>query len=460
MNMRTEKLRVLLTVLLCTLLLCGCASGLPERDEKEASPAQTEETGQSETKKTEELKKESEEISEAGEPDEDREEKAVSEDASTAEEADVNEDPETEEQAMTEEPEEKSPEAAASEDPEVLSVLENMSLEARVAQMFVLLPEQLTGMGQVTEAGDVTRAALESFPVGGLLYNDGSLESYEQTKALLADTQQISRETTGLPMLTFVDEEGGIVTRISGRFPEVPWIESMAAYGARGSEEEAYQTGQVMGSYLADLGFTCDCAPVADVLTNPDNYVIGERSFGSDPELVAGMAAALGKGLESEGVTAVYKHFPGHGGTAEDTHEGYSSLEKTKEELYACDLIPFISAIENGAKIIMAAHITLPNITEEDLPASLSPEILAGLLRGELGYDGLIITDALNMGAVTNQYTSAEAAVMAVRAGADMILMPADPFSAYQAVLDAVYSGEITPERIDESVLRILELKL
>ena len=135
-------------------------------------------------------------------------------------------------------------------------------------------------------------------------------------------------------------------------------------------------------------------------------------------------------------------------------------MEKTKEELYACDLIPFISAIENGAKIIMAAHITLPNITEEDLPASLSPEILAGLLRGELGYDGLIITDALNMGAVTNQYTSAEAAVMAVRAGADMILMPADPFSAYQAVLDAVYSGEITPERIDESVLRILELKL
>lgn len=337
--------------------------------------------------------------------------------------------------------------------------LQNMSLEAKVAQMFVILPEQLTGVAAVTQAGETTRAALMSFPVGGLLYMEGSLENYIQTKQLLADTQQLSYEITGLPMLTLVDEEGGIVRRISGTFPEVPEIESMAALGSRGSTEEAFQTGRTIGGYLSDLGFNCDCAPVADVLTNPENTVIGERSFGPDPQLVADMASALGSGLESEGVTAIYKHFPGHGGTADDSHDGYTYLDKTIEELYDCELIPFIRAIENGAKMIMAAHISLPNIVSEDLPASLNYEILTGLLRGELGFQGVIITDAMNMGAIANRFTSGEAAVLAIHAGADLILMPMDPYAAYQQVLSAVEAGEISEERINESVRMILQLK-
>ena len=268
-------------------------------------------------------------------------------------------------------------------------------------------------------------------------------------------------ERLNLPAFLSVDEEGGRVARIggSGRF-DVPVIGSMSEIGESGDKDRAYRTGAEIGAYLSALGFNLDFAPIADVLSNPDNTVVKGRSFGSDPENVSALALSVANGLHDQGVLSVYKHFPGHGATAGDTHDGYAFTEKTIEELQSCELIPFRDGIRAGIPFIMVGHFSLPQVTGNSLPASLSPAVITGLLREEMGFDGIVITDALNMGAIAQQYSSAEAAILALKAGNDILLMPADFKSAYQGVLDAVARGELTTERIDESVRRILRIKL
>ena len=210
---------------------------------------------------------------------------------------------------------------------------------------------------------------------------------------------------------------------------------------------------------MKELNFNVDFAPVADVFSNPENTVIGDRAFGSDPELVSEMVSMTVKGLQSEGVLATLKHFPGHGDTAEDSHSGYASSYRSLEELERCDFLPFRAGIEVDAAFVMAGHISLPNVLNDQTPASLSYEIVTELLRKKMQFNGIIITDALNMGAISQHYSSGEAAVMAVDAGVDMLLMPADFYAAYEALLNAVQEGRISQERIDESVLRILQTK-
>ena len=203
-----------------------------------------------------------------------------------------------------------------------------------------------------------------------------------------------------------------------------------------------------------------DFAPDADVITNPQNTVIGDRSFGTDPVLVGEMTADAVAGFQDQGISACIKHFPGHGQTEGDTHEGYAYTEKTLEEMKNSDLIPFQEGIKAGTDFVMVSHISAPNALSQDLPASLSSEIITDLLRGEMGYEGIIITDAMNMGAIAENYDSAQAAVMSFQAGADMILMPEDFQAAYQGILQAVSSGTISEERLNQSVVRILETKL
>ena len=339
--------------------------------------------------------------------------------------------------------------------------LQSMTLEQKVAQMFAVTPDTLTGVEGTTIFGDITRDALTRLPLGGLIYTRDNLQNADQTRVMLQMTQAFSEEHTGLPMLFFVDEEGGTVTRISGNegFPEIPQISSMAVVGAGGDTEQALAVGETIGAYLSDLGFNVDLAPVADILSDPASQVIGTRSFGSDPQVVADMAAAMGTGLESQGVLACYKHFPGHGSTAADTHEGSASSNKTLEQLKECELLPFQTAIDRGARMIMVSHISLPNVIGYATPASLSPYLLKNILREQMGFEGLIITDAMNMGAVTDNYTAAEAAILAVQAGADMILMPDDLWSAYTAVVHAVQDGQIREADIDAAVSRILKVK-
>lgn len=345
--------------------------------------------------------------------------------------------------------------------PEVQKYLDDMTDEEKVAQLFVVTPDALTGIEAVNQAGDGTKEAIDKTPVGGIIYMSDNLQATTQTKEMLANTNQYSKDRVGLPMFLCVDEEGGTVARIagSGRF-DVTNVGNMSDIGATGTVEDAREVGETIGTYMAELGFNVDFAPVADVLTNQENSIVKYRSFGSDVDVCSRMSIAVAEGLNSKGIEATYKHFPGHGATAGDTHLGAAFTTKTIDELKEQELVPFQDAIDNGARFIMVSHISAPNITGHDTPASLSKEIVTDLLRDDMGYDGIVVTDAMEMGAISTKYKSDEAAVMSIQAGADMILMPEDFELAYNGVLEAVKSGEISEERLNESVARIIEIKL
>lgn len=344
--------------------------------------------------------------------------------------------------------------------PTVEEIMERMTLEEKVLQLFMVTPEALTGVDEVYAAGAKTEESINRYPVGGIVYFKQNLRSPEQVTDMLTRTQKYFRDRIGVEAFLAVDEEGGQVARISGREEfGVASFPDMSEIGASGEPQRAYEVGDKIGTYLADLGFNMDFAPVADVLTNPENTVVARRSFGTDGAVTAAFSNEVVKGLQSHGVSAVLKHFPGHGGTAADSHEGYAATERTLEELTAEDFVPFKEGIDAGARFIMSGHIAAPAVTGDDTPTSLSSKMLTEILRQTMGYNGIIITDALNMGAVTSSYSSAEAAVKALQAGNDMLLMPENFQEAYQGVLAAVHDGRLSEERIDQSVERILKVK-
>ncbi|WP_081669053.1 glycoside hydrolase family 3 protein [Butyrivibrio sp. VCB2001] len=341
---------------------------------------------------------------------------------------------------------------------EVEKILSEMTLEEKIYQMFVLNPEQLTGVGQVTSAGERTRNCLEKYPVGGILYFGPNIQDPEQTKNMLAVVRTYGMEIEGVPLFLCVDEEGGRIARIAGN-PSFT-VQKTKPVAQIADAAEAYEAGNVIGSYLSELGFNVDFAPVSDVLTNPDNVVIGDRSFGSDAEVVAEYSRKYLEGLHNNEVLGVYKHFPGHGATSGDTHTGFSGTDKTLDEMMEVELLPFSKAQSDGADMVMVSHISVPEILGDNTPCSLSHYMITDVLRNMLGYEGLIITDAMNMSAITVNYTNEEAAVLAVNAGVDLILTPGD-FKVYHAViLKKVRDGEISEERIDDSVRRIISKKI
>ncbi|MCD8364627.1 MAG: N-acetylmuramoyl-L-alanine amidase, partial [Clostridiales bacterium] len=378
-------------------------------------------------------------------------------------ESEVSAEPETVETVDSEDGQEAE-EAEAAEltlEEKVAAKLEKLTLEEKIAQMFVVTPEALTGVSTAVQAGSTTQAAIEAYPVGGIIYMADNLQTPSQTTQMLENTMAYSQEAVGLPIFLSIDEEGGSVARVASNSAfGVTDVGDMCDIGASGDTEAAYEAGKTIGSYLSELGFNLDFAPVADVLTNSENQVVKKRSFGSDADLVSEMVEREVTGLEEEGVIACIKHFPGHGATGGDTHESSVAAYRTLEELYESELVPFADQIEAGISFIMVGHFSLPEVTGDDTPCSLSSAIVTDLLREEMGYDGIVITDALNMSAVSDMYSSAQAAVRAVEAGVDMLLMPEDFHSAYNGLLDAVESGEISEERIDESVTRILSVKM
>lgn len=303
---------------------------------------------------------------------------------------------------------------------------------------------------------DASLETLRSIQPGGVVLFGENIRTTEQVRELIGSV----RNSCALPPFFAVDQEGGTVQRIS-RTDLIPatTIPPMRDVGRTGNLLLARKIGGVIGSELGVFGFNMDFAPVCDVFSNPQNTVIGTRSFSSDPQQAADFSCALSEGLRSEGIIPVCKHFPGHGDTALDTHAGRVSLSKTLDELRRTELVPFRAQIAAGAEVIMAAHISLPEISGNDAPATMLPEVIGGILRGELGFRGVVVTDSLSMGAVTQYYSSGEAAVLAVKAGADMLLMPDDPAEAKRALLAAVKRGEISAARIDESAARILALK-
>lgn len=341
---------------------------------------------------------------------------------------------------------------------EAEDILSRMTLEEKVYQMFIITPEQLTGAESLTAAGDTTKDSLQKYPVGGLVYFSNNLTSVEQTSEMLENSQGYALEIEGLPLFLCVDEEGGRIARIANNSSF--GVEKVKAMGDMESAEEAFKAGSVIGGYLSGLGFNVDFAPDADVLTNPENKVIGDRSFGDDPEIVTEYAAAYSDGLHQSGVLSTFKHFPGHGATAGDTHEGFAYIDKTLEELKENELVPFAAAKDQNIDMVMVSHISVPDILGDNTPSTLSEYMITGVLREEMGYEGLIITDAMNMGAITSTYDDSQAVIDAVNAGVDLVLMPVDFQSASDAVVAAAKSGEIDSASIDESVKRIIVKKL
>ncbi|MCH5278193.1 MAG: glycoside hydrolase family 3 protein [Christensenellaceae bacterium] len=338
------------------------------------------------------------------------------------------------------------------------SLLNSMSIEEKIYQLFIVTPEQLCDVsGTVTQAEPAAQTALQRHPVGGVSFFSGNIQTPEQITRLIEDLQASSR----LGLFIAVDEEGGIVARL-GNNPKMGTtvFPPMGRIGASGDTENALNVGLTIGNELRQFGFNLNFAPVADVNSNPNNPVIANRSFSSNPQIAANMVAACVSGFKESGVLCTLKHFPGHGDTETDSHYGVASSNKTIEELWNCEFLPFQYGIAAGADMIMIGHISLPNVIGNDTPASLSYEITTGILREQLGFDGLIITDSMVMEAITNRFSSVDAAVQAIQAGADIILMPANIGDAVNGILDAVKSGELTEKRIDESVYRILYTKL
>lgn len=343
---------------------------------------------------------------------------------------------------------------------EAAGIVADMSLEEKVAQLFLLTPEQLTGVGQVVASGDATREAYEKRPVAGVIYFTQNLLDIEQTRTMLQDMEDIAETATGLAPFLAIDEEGGEVSRVGGA-PGfgIDNVGDMRKIGDAGDAAKAKEVAERIGDYLADLGFNVDFAPVADI-ANSSSTTMSRRAFGSTEAAVTPMVAAQIEGFADAGILSAAKHFPGIGGAHGDSHEDAIASAETLDEMRAEELKPFKAAIEAGVPFVMVGHLTVKEATGSDLPASLNPEIMQKVLREEMGYEGLIVTDSLSMGAVTKFYAPEEVGLQALLAGADMILMPLDFEASYQRLLKAVDDGEIAEERIDESVARIVRTKL
>lgn len=346
----------------------------------------------------------------------------------------------------------------------IADTVRSLSMEQRVAQLFFVTPESLL-QGRykrtVTAAGERTREALQEKPVGGIIYFEANLKDAKQAREMLTKTSDYALESCGVPILLGLDEEGGTVSRIGGNKGfDIKNVGNMSKVGKTKSTERAKDVATNMGSYLHKLGFNANLAPVADIANNPKSKVMAKRSFGSDSVLVSQMVAAQVDGFRSQRIICCAKHFPGIGGAEGDSHDGAIFTYKTASEMTVEELLPFASAIEEGVPMIMVGHISCPKITGNDLPASVSPQIMQGLLRDRMGFDGVIITDSLSMGAIINAYGKDRVAVEAFKAGADALLMPPDFNAAYLGMLDAVKSGEISERRLTHSVWRIVQMKL
>ena len=359
------------------------------------------------------------------------------------------------------------PTAMGEEDP-VLLQMEKMSLREKVGQLFMIRPDALesrfgpaeledNSITGTTRVSDEMRQAYANYPCGGFALFRKNILSPSQLNMF---TQNLHTLNDLTPMLG-IDEEGGRIARIANHPANfgVRKFSSMGSIAASGDESKAFEVGRTIGQYLKAYGFNIDFAPVADVNTNPRNPVIGDRAFGNDPNAAAVMVRRVIEGLHSSGVASCIKHFPGHGDTATDTHTGYAETKKTWEEISSCEMIPFRAGIAAGTDFVMTAHIAAPNVTGTDEPSTMSYTVLTEKLRGELGFEGLIITDALSMGAITEKYSSSEACIRCIKAGVDVLLMPYDYFEAFVGVAAAVERGEISEARLNESVYRVLKFK-
>lgn len=351
----------------------------------------------------------------------------------------------------------------------IQSKIQHMTLEEKIGQLFIVHVygetaedpnREITNLS-TNRGGKNFKEVIENYHIGGVIYfnwtdNIGMPIDLAQVNNLSNELQEIAMDQRmEIPLLISTDQEGGIVARV--REPGSVFPGNMAL-GATRSTEYASQTAQIMGQELKSLGINTNLAPVLDVNVNPDNPVIGVRSFSEDPQLVGDMGVAQVEGYQDQNVLATAKHFPGHGDTNVDSHYGLPIINHDLETLHDVDIKPFKDAIDAGIDAIMPAHIVVPALDDSGLPATLSKPILTDLLRDELGFDGLVITDSLGMSGA-NVVPEDRVAIEAFKAGVDVLLNPPNVELAYNAMLGAVESGELSESRVEESVYRILEAK-
>ncbi len=362
------------------------------------------------------------------------------------------EDIPTPEPTVTEEPVvEQTPEEKLDEI--VNAVIDVMPLEDKVAGLFIVTPEAITGVSKAVKAGEGTKDALSEWPVGGLVYFKQNMQSAEQLEEMLHNTALYARA----PLFLAVDEEGGSVARLASA-GLADKVDSAGKIGQTGDPNNAYQAGVTIGTALNRFGFNLDFAPVADIASVENSYM-GDRVYGSDAQTASPFVVSMIQGLKEQKIASCLKHFPGNGATTQDPHTGIATTDRTAEQFRAEEFEVFRAGIEAGAEMVMVSHMAAPGLTGGNDPCSLSETVVTDILRKELGFDGVIITDALNMGAISDYYGSEEAAIMALQAGCDMLLMPENLEEAYNGILNAVNEGYISEERINDSLRRIYRIK-
>lgn len=327
--------------------------------------------------------------------------------------------------------------------------LSDLSLEEKVGQMIFA---GIKGKVMTNE----TEKIISTHQVGGIILFKDNLKKANQSVTLLNAIKQ-ENSNNKVPLFLGIDEEGGRISRL----PELTKLPTNEEIGFRNDASFSYGIGKLLGKQLSAFGFNLDFAPVLDINSNPENPIIGDRSFGKDAQKVSELGIQTMEGIQSEQVIPVIKHFPGHGDTAVDSHKELPIVQKSLKDLQGLELIPFKKAINQGTEVVMTGHILLPKI-DPTYPASLSEKIIKGILRKQLGYEGIIITDDMTMKAIVNTFEIGEAAVSAVKAGNDIVLVAhdyANVIKAKDAILQAVKTGEISQQRIDESVNRILSIK-
>ena len=335
----------------------------------------------------------------------------------------------------------------------ILYLLNKMTVSEKIGQMIMIdyrIPDVKT-----TEMTVDFEKVLEKYNPGGFILFRSNVSDFEGTKKLITEI----KNSNDIPVMISTDQEGGKVQRLNSTnvgFEDRP---PMYEIGQTLDKELAFRIGKAMGEELKSIGVDMDMAPVLDIFSNPENTVIAHRAFGSDAETVKKMSLSMADGLTDAGIIPVGKHFPGHGDTAQDSHIELPVIDKDLDELKAQELIPFIEAVKKKLPGLMIAHIAVPKITKEIVPATLTGVMVNDLLRKDLGYEGLIIPDSLKMKALTKYFTNEDIYLRCIGAGNDMLLMPQDVGVAHETLLRAVESGAIPMDRIDTSVYRILSTK-
>lgn len=343
------------------------------------------------------------------------------------------------------------PEAPGSKPDPVMEQLRQLTLDEKIGQLV------LVGMDG-TEPNEQTKELIQTYHVGGFIFFKPNIQNAQQAVELFNALKTLNAAHHSVPLFMSIDEEGGRVSRLPGSLVKLP---AGAEIGQVNDPDFARELGESLGGELKAFGLNVNFAPVLDVNSNPDNPVIGDRSFGSDAAAVSRLGVPLMKGLQNGGAISVVKHFPGHGDTSVDSHLGLPVVNHDLSRLRRMELVPFADALREGADMVMAAHILLPQL-DPDRPASFSRRVITDLLRGELGYDGVVITDDMTMGAVVNHYDIGQASVEAIKAGGSIVLVGHEydkQTKVLQALKAAAASGELSQEEIDDRVYGILALK-